>query len=120
MSMYNSLSDDELLTLIKESDKMAFDESINRYHRILYKTSKRMLIHDKEQVDEPICYAYNELWLTRFTISSETNLFQFLKSMFTKEAIKIMTGSKHVDHYLEIWSDFLDTMTDNPTSHVSL
>lgn len=120
MSMYTSLSDDDLLTLIKESDNMAFDESINRYHRILYKTSKRMLIHDKEQVDEPICYAYNELWLTRFTISSETDLFQYLKSMFTKKAIKIMMGSKNLDRYLEILSDFLDTMTDNSTSHASL
>jgi len=108
MSIYSSLSDADLVTLIKEDDNLAFNEAVERYNRPLLRASYRMLKYDKDKVEEPVCDAYQDLWIKRHQLDVNITLWDFLRSKFTKTAIGIMRDSKHQDDYLEIWSKILD------------
>lgn len=108
MSIYSSLSDADLFTLIKESDNMAFNEAVERYNRPLLKASYGMLKYDRDKVEEPVCAAYKDLWEKRSQIDANITLWGFLRSKFNKTAMEIMKRSKHWDDYLDILSKFLD------------
>lgn len=120
MSIYSSLSDAGLVTLIKEDDNMAFNEAVERYNRPLLKASYRMLKYDKDKVEEPVCDAFQDLWEKRHELEANSTLWEFLRSTFAKTAIGIMMNSKFQDDYLEIWSKILDEGPCKTHSEMSL
>ncbi|WP_207535904.1 RNA polymerase sigma-70 factor [Desertivirga arenae] len=107
---YNFLSDDELLTLIRLDDALAFKALFSRYYNSLCKFTS-IYVNDNALAEEIIADVFIKLWEAR----AKSNIEKVKSYLFTaarnqsftllkKKPLKV-TYCEHLEEYSEVLSD---------------
>lgn len=79
-------TDDELLTLLQESDEKAFTAIYVRYHQLLYVVAYKYL-KNKEQTKDAVQQIFLKLWESRTLLSIQVSLKNYLYTMLKNQLL---------------------------------
>ena len=108
MRLYSKLSDQELTVLLKQGDRIAFEEVYDRYKRILYIHGIRML-DDPEEVNDLLQEIFTTLWIKAPVITFHKSLSAYLYTSVKNKILTLLTRKKLEVSYLESLQKILDT-----------
>lgn len=112
------LSDETLLELLKNEDRMAFNMLYNRYWKKLYNiTNKR--IKDREAAEEIVQDLFTSLWLNRKKINIHTSFENYLYGSIRYLIIACYQKQANKLKFEENFSK-VNTITDNTTEDAIL
>lgn len=96
---YSAFSDDQLMTLLKDKNQLAFTEVYRRYWHILYLHAYRMLA-DEEGAKDIIQDLFIALWSKVATIEINSNLKSYLYMMTRNRVINYIRKNKINDDFV--------------------
>src|SRR4051812_6602008 len=99
MSDYKSLSDQELLVLLKEGEHPAFAEIYNRFYSLLYVHAYRRL-SDEDSANDLIQDVFVSLWEKRNDLIVKSSLSSYLYAIVRNRIIDLYNRSKVSEKYL--------------------
>jgi RNA polymerase sigma-70 factor (family 1) len=105
MNIYRSLTDPQLLDLIKSGNEEAFDEIYERYWGIIYLHVFRMLA-DEDDAKDLVQEVFITLWVKKDNIEFSTNLAGYLYVTARNKVINTIRQSKVQKNYLISLSQF--------------
>ncbi|KIO78195.1 RNA polymerase sigma 70 [Pedobacter lusitanus] len=111
MVTYDSLSDDDLLALLKEHDHHAYAEIYKRYWSILYRYSRKILQNEEESRDV-IQDVFVMVWSKSSTLDLHTSLSSFLYASVRNSILKSFERGKVREKYMNSLEKFIDEGTD--------
>ena len=115
MSVYNSFSDRELISLLPTGDTDAFEEIYERYHSLLYIYAYKKLNH-KQEAQDIVQEVLINLWDKRFNFSLQSSLASYLFTATRNRALDLFAHRKVETRYLASLQAFIDDAglsTDN-------
>ncbi len=95
MSAYNSLSDMELLDLVKSDNEVAFAEIYDRYFGVLYLHAYHRL-RDKDEAKDLVQELFVYLWSKRALLEPKTNFSNYLYTWVRNRVLNAI-AHKHVE-----------------------
>ena len=108
MAGYNTLSDQDLMILIKDDREGAFAELYNRYKNPLYLHAYRML-HDEEEAKDIVQEMFSSIWAKREIFAIPISVDAYLYGSIRNRILNFIAHQKVIaryidslDHYLEI------------------
>ncbi|PYF75470.1 RNA polymerase sigma factor [Pedobacter nutrimenti] len=107
MIKYKAFSDAELVALLKENDRFAFNEIYRRYWRIMYLYARKLLFDHKDAEDvvqEVLAY----IWTKREEIRITTSLRSYLYGSVRNMVLNMANRKKVIERYLVFFGDFID------------
>lgn len=107
MSSYQTLSDRELATLLKEGDEKAFAEIYERYYSLLYIYAHKKL-HSKQEAQDIIQEVLTSLWNRRFEFSMQTSLPSYLFTSVRNKALDLFSHKKVEARYFSSLQNFIE------------
>ncbi|MES2277374.1 MAG: RNA polymerase sigma-70 factor [Bacteroidota bacterium] len=110
MAAYTSLSDPELVVLLKTSDETAYTEIYNRYKRILYLHAFKRL-RNQEEVDDIVHELFTTLWIKRETLELKTNLAGYLYTAVRNRILDYISHQQVETAYVVNLQQFIDKGT---------
>src|SRR5690606_36953946 len=116
MTDYKLLSDQELFSLLKLDDRIAFTEIYDRYKGPLYIHAYNKL-RDKEDVRDVIQQLFSVLWIKREEIDLKTNLAGYLFTAVRNRVFKIIAHKNIESNYITSIQESINTtepITDYP------
>lgn len=114
MSIYNTLSDNELLILLKSGHKDSFNAVYNRYGSLLYIYALK-LTSNEDDANDIVQEVFLSL-LTREDLEIKKTLSSYLYSAVRYKIFDLFAHRKVKDNYAESLQQFIDTgefITDN-------
>jgi len=118
MNNLEHLSDETLLELLKNEDRLAFNMLYNRYWKKLYNiTNKR--IKDREAAEEIVQDLFTSLWLNRKKINIHTSFENYLYGSIRYLIIACYQKQANKLKFEENFSK-VNTLTDNTTEDAIL
>lgn len=99
MENYKRLTDQELFSLLKLDDRMAFAEIYNRYKGPLYIHAFNKL-RDKEEVRDILQQLFSVLWMKRNDIVLSSNLSGYLYSAIRNRIFKVIAHKSVESNYI--------------------
>jgi RNA polymerase sigma-70 factor (family 1) len=115
MLAYSSLTDTQLVNLLKEGDDMAFTQIYERYWAILLRHARRML-QDDEETRDVLQDVFSTLWNDADTLQIKVSLSAYLYSLTRNRILNIMARGKVKANYLLSLDDFMEN-GHVPTDH---
>lgn len=110
MSKYASLPAEELVSLIKDDDKMAFAEFYDRYKGKLYLQAFKMLADDEEAKDL-VQEMFIRLWESRNSITVKTTVEAYVFRSIRHKVIDFIRHQKTITRYLDSLESYLERGT---------
>ena len=107
MVAYSTLSDQGLITLLKEGDKVALTEIYKRYHGVLYSHAYRRL-PDREEVRDIIQELFVYLWTNREQLHMTTSLSSYLYAAVRNRVLNQYRNRKVRDNFAASLQEFID------------
>jgi RNA polymerase sigma-70 factor (family 1) len=107
MVAYSTLSDQGLITLLKEDDKIALTEIYKRYQGILYSHAYRRL-PDREEVRDIIQELFVYLWANRRQLHMTTSLSSYLYAAVRNRVLNQYRNRKVRDNFAASLQEFID------------
>lgn len=107
MASQNTLSDHELILLLKEGDADAYTEIYNRYKGILYQHAYKRL-PDQGEVDDIIHELFTTLWVKRETLIFKTNLAGYLYTAVRNRILDYIAHQQIESTYISSLQGFID------------
>jgi len=107
MSMYSNLNDQELISLLKEGDEVAYTEIYNRYKRLLQNHACKKL-GDFEEVKDVLQELFVNLWTKRAEIPETTNLSGYLYTAVRNRIFNILSHKQVVSKYVQSLQTFIN------------
>lgn len=89
MPAYGSLSDLELMDLLKSSDGIAYTELYNRYSGALYVHAYNKL-RNKEEAKDAVQELFTKLWSNREKLSLNSNVISYLYAAVRNNVFRII------------------------------
>ncbi len=117
MGAYSTISDNELLQLLKESDHAAYTEIYHRYFYLLYTNAYKKL-RDEEQAKDIIQDLFATLWFKREHDLPNTNLAGYLFTALRNKIFDLFAHQQVASKYIDSLQDYLSTHTSVPTDHL--
>ena len=111
----NTLSDQELLSLLRGGDHAAFTEIYHRYWALLYRNAIKML-HDDDEATDVVQEIFTGLWEKAPELLEYNSLSSYLYACVRNKIINQINRSKLKVNYLNSLQSFLDSgeyITDN-------
>jgi len=105
MSVYSSLTDNQLLDYIKSGDQLAFAEIYERYWGLMFHHVLKMT-GDKDETKDLVQELFTNLWLNIEQIESETNVAAYLYVSARNKVINLIRHDKVKNNYLSSLSNF--------------
>lgn len=113
MPIYKSLSESELITLLKDGSEHAYTEIYNRYFELLHKFAYRKL-YDEDLSNDFVQELFTDLWYRREDISDNGSFASFLYTSLRNKIINYFTHQKVEAKYLAFLKDFsVHSRTEN-------
>lgn len=107
MAEYSALSEDSLISLIKENDEDAFREIYERYSGLLYVFAFKKLKNEDEAKDI-VQEIFITLWDKRTDLNFHTSLSSYLFRAIRNRALNIFVHQKYRDDYASSFQHYLD------------
>ncbi|MEN7551688.1 RNA polymerase sigma-70 factor [Rapidithrix thailandica] len=104
----NKLSDDQLLALIKEGNRLAFDHVYNRYWKKLFAYAFNIL-NEKVLVEDALHEVFTRIWLNKDSIEI-ANLQNYLFVSVRNKSISLLSKVK----FTEFDEHIMDTLSLSP------
>lgn len=99
MKVYEELSDQELVSMLKSADELAFNTIFKRYWKILYNEAFKRL-RNEAQSEELVQDVFADLWAKRHE-QQITILPAYLRSMLKYQVFKLYKKNKQLPHFEE-------------------
>jgi len=117
MGAYSSLSDNELINLLKESDHSAYNEI---YHRYFYQTYVHAYkkLRDEEQAKDIVQDVFAALWFKREHNLPTSNLPGYLFTAVRNKIFDLFAHQQVKSKYIESLQVFMTKQTSEPTDHL--
>ncbi|WP_316834252.1 RNA polymerase sigma-70 factor [Pedobacter nutrimenti] len=106
MIVYNSLSDQDLSTLLREGDKKAFTEIYQRYFKLLYIHACKRL-KDEEEASDVVHDLFEFVWSKREQVEITTKLSSYLYAAVRNQIFTLSLRSERKSRYLDSLKDFI-------------
>jgi RNA polymerase sigma-70 factor (ECF subfamily) len=116
LSKLNVLTDNELLSMLREGNASAYTEIYERFNGLLYLFAYKRL-HDREEAKDIIHELFLSLWTNRENLPQNANLSAYLYTAVRNRIINIATHQKTVDRYIESFQSYINTNNNN-TDHL--
>jgi RNA polymerase sigma-70 factor (family 1) len=113
MNRYDAHSDEQLLVLLKTSEREAFVAIYNRYWKPLYDRAYRRLA-DRDQTEDVLQDVFARLWTRREALAIE-QLGAYLASAVRYEVLRYLTRNKTALHFYQPFEDMLQEMESPDT-----
>ncbi|SMC60102.1 RNA polymerase sigma factor [Pedobacter africanus] len=107
MAAYSAYTDQELATLLKEGDGMAYTEIYDRYWPLMFRHSRKMLRDDDEAIDV-VQDIFTALWAKSAETVFTTSIRSFLYSATRNKVIDLINRNKVRTNYLANLQEFYD------------
>lgn len=114
--VYNSLTDQDLITLLKQGDRLAFTEIYRRYKGVLYIFGYKR-IREREETRDVIHELFASLWNRRETLPDNTNLLPYLYTAIKNKIMDLVSRQKVAARYVDQFQEYINT-TENTTDHL--
>lgn len=108
---YGAHTDEELMTLLKEGDAMAFEAIYQRYHSLLYIYAHKKL-HNKEESQDIIQDVLLTVWNKRFENSFDS-LKSYLFTAVRNRALDLFSRRKVEEKYMSSLQSFIDISNES-------
>jgi RNA polymerase sigma-70 factor (family 1) len=118
MSIYSSLTDNQLLDYIKTGDQLAFAEIYERYWGLMFHHVLKMT-GDKDETKDIIQELFTQLWINIEQIESETNIASYLYVSARNKVINLIRHDKVRNNYLSSLSDFTNQHSNSMLEQLS-
>lgn len=107
MQGYDTISDLELLDLMRSDDHAAFAELYERYKVVLYLHAKRML-DDHDETKDVVQDVFTTLWTKRAGIFIGTSVKSYLYSALRNKIFNLLAHRKFEMNYLNSLQEVID------------
>jgi len=108
MTDYGSLSDTELIELLKTGDQISFTEIYNRYWRLMYSHIYKMLRNEEESKDI-LQELFSNLWIKAAQIPEQRNLAGYLYVSARHDVLNAIRNRKFRNDYLQSLATFSES-----------
>src|SRR5665213_3637729 len=108
MAALNTLSDIELVALLKEGDQGAFAEIYNRYKGPLYIHAYNLL-RDREEAKDILQQVFANLWTNRDQVEVRPQFAGYLYTIVKNRILKTIAHQAVESKYLASLADFATT-----------
>jgi RNA polymerase sigma-70 factor (family 1) len=112
MVKYEINSDNALVILLKEGDKVAYTEIYNRYFLLMFRFAYRKL-QDEELAKDFVQELFTTLWHKREKVLPEGNLAQFLYIKLRSNILNHYAHQKVETKYIDFLANFANAVADN-------
>lgn len=116
MDNYSTLSDSELLQLLKQSDHSAYNEIYHRYFYLLYVHAYKKL-RDEEQAKDVVQDVFATLWIKRDFDLQVKNLAAYLFTATRNRIFDLFAHEQVKTRHLDSLKEYLSWNTNPPTDH---
>jgi len=106
MGTYSTLSDNELIQLLKESDHAAYTEIYHRYFYLLYVHAYKKL-RDENQAKDIVQDVFATLWFKRESDLQLTNLAGYLYTAVRNRIFDLFAHEQVKSKYIESLNSYL-------------
>ncbi|MDO3628245.1 RNA polymerase sigma factor [Mucilaginibacter sp. BT774] len=103
----SSLSDKELLVILQEDERDAFEEIYRRYWSLMYMHALKML-RDEDDTRDVLQDVFTSLWLNRGTIDLNSNLAGYLYTCTKNKVLDMIAKQRVRVNYLDSLSSFIE------------
>ena len=117
MADYKTLSDNELLSLLKESDHSAYTEIYHRYFYLIYTHAYKKL-RNEEQAKDIVQDIFATLWFRREHDLPTSNLAGYLFTSVRNKIFDLFAHQQVELRYVDSIKDYLERQTSVPTDHL--
>lgn len=117
MGAYKTLSDNELLQLLKESDHSAYTEIYHRYFYLIFTHAYKKL-RDKEQAKDIVQDVFATLWFKRDFNLPASNLAGYLFTAVRNKIFDLFAHQQVESKYADSLKDYLSTHSSVATDHL--
>lgn len=104
---YHGCTDNELASLLRQGERLAYTEIFNRYKEVLFRHAVRFL-QDRELAEDVIQDVFLMLWEKREALTFTSSLSAYLYSTVRNRIFNHMTRQKVVARYLDSIRDFME------------
>jgi RNA polymerase sigma-70 factor (ECF subfamily) len=108
MADYKTISDNELVSLLKESDHSAFNEIYHRYFTLIYVHAYKKLM-DEDQAKDIIQELFTKLWFKRESLPEINNLAAYLISATRNKIFDLFAHEQVKQKHYDSLHDFLSS-----------
>jgi len=117
MLKYEILSDQQLVSLLKDGDQAAFTEIYRRYKALLYIFAYKR-IGQREEARDIIHELFLSLWAKHKTLEINTGVAPYLYTAVRNRIIDHISRKKNASRYLDSFQQYIDT-ANNTTDYLS-
>jgi RNA polymerase sigma-70 factor (family 1) len=107
MQTVSSLSDNELVGLLKESSRAAYTEIYNRYKGILFMHAYKRL-QSRAEAEDTLQEIFTGLWVKREELTITSNLSGYLYSAVRNRILDYFSHQEVASRYISSFQGFLD------------
>ncbi len=115
MPVYQNLSDNELISFLREGDAAAYTEIYDRYFQLMFVFAYKKL-RDEELAKDFVQDLFERLWIKRSTVQ-EGNFVQYLYITMRSRLLNYFDHQKVQNKYVEFLAGF-DSSYEEGTDHV--
>jgi RNA polymerase sigma-70 factor (ECF subfamily) len=116
MEAWCKLTDDELMTFLKEGNRHAYTEIYNRYKTLLLVFALRRL-ENEEECKDLLHELFLSLWVRRAELVISTSLSAYLYTSVRNRILDIITHQNISARYIDNFQGYLNKGEDN-TDHL--
>jgi len=110
MTSYASLTDAQLIELLKEGDHIAFTEIYNRYWMLMYSHIYKML-RNEEEAKDILQELFSDLWIKSAQIPAQTILGGYLYIGARRDVLNAIRNRKFRNDYLQSIASFANNIS---------
>lgn len=114
MRDYKTISNSDLLLLLKQSDHSAYTEIYHRYFHLMYVHAYKKL-RDEAQAEDIVQELFAMLWFKRDFIDIDQNLSAYLYSAIRNRIFDLFAHEKVKSKYLDSLQDYVRSGQSVPT-----
>jgi len=116
MDDLRTVSDHDLIQLLKESDHSAYQEIYERYFHLLFVHALKK-VRDEEQAKDVVQDVFANLWFKREFNLPNSNLAGYLFTSVRNKIFDLFAHQKVATKYLDSLSNYLQSHQGIPTDH---
>jgi RNA polymerase sigma-70 factor (family 1) len=117
MADFKTISDNELVCLLKESDHTAYNEIYHRYFYLIFTHAYKKL-RNEEQAKDLVQDVFASLWFKREFNLPTSNLAGYLYTAVRNKIFDLFAHQQVQSKYIDSLQSFIDTNTHVPTDHL--
>jgi RNA polymerase sigma-70 factor (ECF subfamily) len=107
MVTYSALSDQELITLLKDGDKTAFTEIYGRFFGVLYVFVHKKL-KDEGDAKDIVQDLFTNIWIKRESLSFSGALSAYLYTAVRNKMLDVIGHKDYENRYIQSLQGFMD------------